>query len=160
MPTAMTDELRQHYTMLVHRFFDDVFTREDRSVAEEILTPDFTFYGPPEGVHGIDAFFEVTRTIREALDIQFQVEVVIVEDEKTVSSFATMRGKHENVVFRGAPPKGASFEVPRIDNFVVENGKIKELNAVLDHQMLMDCLRNPEKGVQGHKQHNSPSLSR
>jgi predicted ester cyclase len=160
MPIAMTDELRAHYTTLVHRFFDDVFTREDRAAAEEILTPDFVFYGPPEGVHGIDAFFEVTRTIREALNIQFQVDVVIVEDEKTVSSLVTMRGKHENVVFRGAPPKGASFEVQRIDNFVIENGKLKEVNAVLDHQMLMDCLRNPEKGLQKRSQHNSPSLVR
>jgi predicted ester cyclase len=148
---------REHYTMLVHRFFDDVFTREDRAAAEEILTPDFTFYGPPEGIHGIPAFFELTRTIREALNVQFKVEVVIIEDEATVSSLTTMRGKHEKVVFRGVPPKGGSFEVPRIDNFIIEGGKIKEVNAVLDHQMLMECLRSPEKSKQ---EHHAPTLAR
>jgi len=146
---------REQYAILVHRFFDDVFTREDRAAAEEILTPDFTFYGPPEGVHGISAFFELTHTIREALNIQFKVGVVIVEDEATVASLTTMRGKHENVVFRGVPPKGVSFEVPRIDNFVIAEDKIKEVHAVLDHQMLMEWLRSPEKS----KQERQPPMS-
>jgi predicted ester cyclase len=133
----------------VRRFFEEVFTKGDRAVAQEILAPDLVYYGPDEGIHGIDNFFHIVDVMRDTLQIQFRPEAVIVEDEITAGCLTTIQGTHVKE-FRGIPPKGASFTLPRIDNFVFENGKIKEIRAVFDHQTMFQMLHEGKKEGQGH----------
>ncbi|MBE3561102.1 MAG: ester cyclase [Ktedonobacteraceae bacterium] len=123
---------------LVNRFFNDVFSRGDRIAAEEILASDFAFYGPPEGIRGIAGFLQFTAAIRKALQVHFTVDVVIVDDEKA-ASLATIRGTHVEE-FHGIPASGVRFALPRIDNFLILDGKIKEVRTTFDHHVLLHQL--------------------
>jgi predicted ester cyclase len=123
---------------LIHRFFDDVFTRGDMAAAHEILTTDFVFYGPAAGVHGPEHFVQFTGMLRNALAVHFTVEVVIADGDK-ISSLSTMAGIHQGE-FRGIPPRGMQIVMPRIDNFQITEGKIREVRTTLDHQALMQQL--------------------
>lgn len=123
---------------LIHRFFDEVFTRGDLAAAQEILTTDFAFYGPAAGVHGPVNFVQFTGGLRNALSVAFTVEVVITDGDK-VSSLSTMQGSHQGE-FRGIPASGKQITIPRIDNFQIAEGKIREVRTTLDHQALMQQL--------------------
>jgi len=148
---------KEHSATLARRFFEDVFTKGDRALAQQILAPDFVYYGPDEGIHGIDNFFHIVNTMRDTLKIQFIPEVVIAEDEKTAASLTTIRGVHEKN-FRGFSPKGASFSLPRIDTFLIVDGKIKEVRATFDHQLMFQILEEGRK--EDHSQRVSPALAR
>lgn len=60
---------KEHSATLARRFFEDVFTKGDRALAQQILAPDFVYYGPDEGIHGIDNFFHIVNTMRDTLKI-------------------------------------------------------------------------------------------
>jgi len=148
---------KEHSATLVRHFFEEVFTKGDRALAQEILAPDFVYYGPDEGIHGIDNFFHIVNTMRNTLKIEFIPEVVIAEDEKTAASLITIRGVHEKD-FRGFSPKGAKFSLPRIDTFLIVDGKSKEVRATFDHQLMFQIL---EEGRQeDHSQRVTPALAR
>ena len=136
--------LKEHSAMLVRQFFEDVFTQGDLTRAQQILAPDFVYYGPDEGIHGIDNFFQIVNTMRAALKVQFIPEVIVAEDEKTAASLTTIRGVHEQN-FRGFIPQGAEFALPRIDTFLIVDGKIKEVRATFDHQSMFQILKEGRK---------------
>jgi predicted ester cyclase len=123
---------------LVRRFFDEVFSKGDLAVANEMLTADFVSYGPAAGVHGPENFIQFTGMLRTALDVRFTVEVVIADGDK-VSSLSIMSGTHRGE-FRGIAPSRKQIALPRIDNFQISEGKIREQRATLDHQALMQQL--------------------
>ncbi len=148
--------VKEQSARLVRLFFEDVFTRGDRVLAQDILAPDFVYYGPDEGIHGIDNFFQIVNTMRDTLNIQFIPEVIIAEDEKTAASLTTIRGMHEKN-FRGIPPRGASFALPRIDTFLIVEGKIKEVRATFDHQLMFQILQEGRK--EDHSQRPSRVLT-
>jgi predicted ester cyclase len=148
---------KEQSAKLVRQFFEDVFTKGDRALAQEILAPDFVYYGPDEGIHGIDNFFHIVNTMRNTLKIQFIPEVVIAEDDKTAASLTTIIGAHEKD-FRGFTPKGARFSLPRIDTFLIVDGKIKEVRAVFDHQLMFQILQ--EGRQEEHAQRVTPALAR
>jgi steroid delta-isomerase-like uncharacterized protein len=148
---------KEHSAVLARQFFEDVFTKGDRARAEQILAADFVYYGPDDGIHGIDNFFNIVNTMRDTLKIQFTPEVVIAEDGKTVACLTTVSGMHEKT-FRGIPPKGACFSLPRIDNFLIVDGKIKEVRATFDHQFMFQMLEEGRK--EDHSQRVSPALAR
>jgi predicted ester cyclase len=148
---------KEQSAMLVQNFFEDVFTKGDRALAQQILTSDFVYYGPDEGIHGIDNFFNIVNTMRDTLAIQFIPEVIIAEDEKTAACLCTIRGEHKKN-FRGFSPKGAEFSLPRIDTFLIVDGKIKEVRATFDHQLMFQILEEGRK--EDHCQRFSPMLAR
>ena len=148
---------KAHGATLARQFFEDVFTKGDRALAQQILAPDFAYYGPDEGIHGIDNFFQIVNTMRDTLNIQFVPEVVIAEDDKTAATLVTIYGVHEKN-FRGFSPKGAEFSLPRIDTFLIVDGKIKEVRATFDHQLMFQILEEGRK--EDHSQRVSPALTR
>jgi len=149
--------LKKQSARLVHQFFEDVFTSGDRALAGQILAPDFVYYGPDEGIHGIDNFFQIVNTMRDTLNIQFIPQVVIAEDEKTAACLTNIRGVHEKT-FRGIPPRGAQFSLSRIDTFLIIDGKIKEVRATFDHQLMFQILQEGRKEDLGC--HLAPELAR
>ncbi len=148
---------KEQSARLVRQFFEDVFTRGDRVLAGQILAADFVYYGPDEGIHGIDNFFHIVNTMRDTLNVQFLPEVVIAEDEKTAASLTTIQGVHEKP-FRGMPPRGAEFSLSRIDTFLIVDGKIKEVRATFDHQLMFQILQEGRK--EDHSARLVPALAR
>ena len=123
---------------LIRRFFDEVFSKGDLAVANQILTTDFVFYGPAAGVHDPENFVQFTGMLRNALDVHFTIETVIADGDK-VSSLSMMSGTHQGE-YRGIPPSRKQIAMPRIDNFQIMEGKIRETRTTLDHQALMQQL--------------------
>jgi predicted ester cyclase len=108
------------------------------------------------GIHGIDNFFHIVNTMRNTLNIQFIPEVVIAEDEKTAACLTTIQGEHEKD-FRGFTPRGARFSLPRIDTFLIVDGKIKEVRATFDHQLMFQIIQ--EGRQENHCLWRTPALA-
>ena len=124
---------------LVRRFFDEVFSQGNPATSHEILTPDFSFYGPAAGIHGPANFLQFTRSMREGLALQFAIELEIYDGEKA-ATYTRMHVKHQGE-FGGIAPSGQQFDVPRIDNFLFVDGKIREVKTVMDHEAFRSKLR-------------------
>lgn len=125
---------------VVRRFDEELYGGGQLDVADEILTEDFVFYGPPAGIRGPEAFKGFVQMMRSAFpDLRFDTEAVIADGGK-VGRLATMRGTHRGEM-RGIPPSGRSIAVPRIDTFRFEGDRIAEVQTFLDHQGLFAALR-------------------
>ncbi|GHO81084.1 hypothetical protein KSD_88550 [Ktedonobacter sp. SOSP1-85] len=142
---------KEQSEQLVKRFFEDVFSKGDRAVANEILASDFAFYGPPDGIRGAEGFLGFSSEIRSALNVQFKIEVIIADDEK-VAAYAIMSGVHQRD-FHDIPASGVRFALPRIDNLVIYDGQIHEVRTTFDHRVLLAQLGSPEEDADDHLTH-------
>ncbi|PSQ02304.1 hypothetical protein BRC92_09200 [Halobacteriales archaeon QS_4_69_31] len=120
---------------LVHRWFEDLFTEGDLSVADEILADDVDYRGPgtlsPATVDGpsdVKEFVEVYRTAFP--DLEYTVDAVAGAGEQFVVQWSAV-GTHENAVF-GVEPTGESFVVEGISVFVTDDGAITDVRAQWD----------------------------
>lgn len=130
---------------VVKRFDEELFGQGQLEVADEILTPDFVFYGPPAGIRGPEAFKGFVQMMLTAFpDLRYEAETVIADGAK-VGRLATMRGTHLGDM-GGIPPSGRSVAIRRIDTFRFEGDRIAEVQAYLDHQSFFATLRE-ESGV-------------
>jgi steroid delta-isomerase-like uncharacterized protein len=126
---------------LVHRFDEQLLGQGLLDVADEILAPDFVFYGPPAGIHGPEDFKAFVVWLRTAFpDLRFELQELIVDGAKA-ARHAVMTGTHVGEM-RGVPGSGARVAFPRIDTFLFEDGKIKEVRAFLDHQGMSRILES------------------
>lgn len=132
---------KEDISLIVQRFFEDVYSQGQVETARQILSQDFVFYGPAAGVHGPENFIEFSQGIREALAITFRIEVLIIDiDVGKVATYSRMGVTHRGQ-FRGIEPTGQQFELPRIDNFKFKDDKLSEVNTIMDHQLLMSRLK-------------------
>ena len=112
---------------LVRRFFDEVFNRQSRAAAAEILSEDFVAHHPafPDGLRGPEAIMEMTAMFRAGFpDLQYRIERLVAEDDLVVarwSARATHRGP-----FMGVPPTGKTISVTGMDMFRVAEGRCAE----------------------------------
>jgi predicted ester cyclase len=124
---------------LARRFFDEVYSQGNAAVAGEILGPDFGFYGPAAGIHGPDNFLKFTVPMRNGLLLRFVVEIAIGDGEK-VATYSRMLIRHQGE-YAGIAPTGRELEIPRIDTFLVSEGRIREVRTTLDHAALLAGLK-------------------
>jgi predicted ester cyclase len=137
---------------LVQQFDEQLLGQGLLDVADEILTADFVFYGPPTGIHGPEGFKSFVIMLRTAFaDLQFERKELIVDGAKA-GRHAIMAGTHVGEM-RGVPGSGARVAFPRIDTFIFEGDKIKEVRAFLDHQEMSRTLESAraEQGRQSHR---------
>ena len=126
---------------LVQRFDEELYGGGRLSVADEILAPDFVFYGPAAGIHGPDGFKGFVQVMRSAFpDLQFETHQII-SDGRKVARVCTMRGTHQGEL-RGMPASGQVVALPRIDTFIVEEDRILEVQTYMDHQALFALLQS------------------
>jgi steroid delta-isomerase-like uncharacterized protein len=110
-------------------------------VAHEILAEDFVFYGPPAGIRGPEAFAGFVRMMHSAFpDFRLETHEIIADGAKA-ARFCTMHGTHQGEL-RGIAPSGRSVARPRSDTFRIEDGKIREVQAYLDHKALFASLQS------------------
>jgi len=101
-------------TTVVRRWFEDLFTRGDTAVADEILDDDVAYHGPPSLSPG---------------DVTGVEDISGGDDELRVRWSAT--GTHESELF-GMEPTGETFTVEGINTFIIEGGRITEVRAQWD----------------------------
>lgn len=125
---------------IVRRFDEELYGGGELAVADEILAPDFVFYGPAAGIHGPDGFKGFVQVMRSGFpDLHFETHQVI-SDGRKVARVCTMRGTHQGE-FRGIPASGQVVAVPRIDTFIVEEDRILEVQTYMDHQAFFALLQ-------------------
>jgi hypothetical protein len=108
---------------LARRFHHDIFERMDLAVADEILTPDFTWYGPPKTVFlvGPAAIKQQAMDLRAFFpDLVLNEDDIVAERDRVVirwTLLGTAQTDHGGVpvVYTG------------IDIFRIEGGKLADL---------------------------------
>jgi predicted SnoaL-like aldol condensation-catalyzing enzyme len=108
---------------LAQRFHEDIFIQGNLAAADEILTPDFTWYSPPQTVFAVgpEAVKQVATDFRAFIpDFVTTHDDVIAEGDRVVirwTTKGTVQTDHRAVpvVYTG------------IDIFRIENGKLAEL---------------------------------
>ena len=122
---------------VVRRFFEELLSTDDLTVADEILSPGFRFYfaGSPDpmDLERYKAFLIARRAAFP--DRSFVVEDMIAEDDKVSARF-TMRGTHKGEL-RGIAPSGREVTMTGIDMIRLSEGKMVEDRVEVDQLGMM-----------------------
>jgi steroid delta-isomerase-like uncharacterized protein len=125
---------------VVQRFFEELLSTDNFSVADEILAPDFRFYfaGSPDPMD-LQSYKEFLVMRRAAFpDRHFTVEEMVAEGDKVSARF-TMRGTHEGEM-RGIAPTGKTVTMTGIDIIRLREGKMVEDRVEVDQLGMMQQL--------------------
>jgi steroid delta-isomerase-like uncharacterized protein len=119
---------------IVERYFTEMLNAADFTIAADILTADFLFYGPltPEGVD-TDGLRDFTLMLRAAFpDKHFTVlESFKGKDAAAIFCRFRMTGTHKGF-FQGVPPTGKSIDVEGAELFTIQDGRIAQARAYFD----------------------------
>ncbi len=133
---------------LVHRYYDEFFSAPDNlDIADEIFTPDIVFHNPisPDGIHGIEEYKQFAlRWYRGFPDRKFTVDDDIVEGNRIAAKF-TITGTHLGE-FGGHEPTGNPITVRGMNIFIIENQRIKDVEAFFDSVQLSKPISDPPRG--------------
>jgi predicted SnoaL-like aldol condensation-catalyzing enzyme len=109
---------------LARQYHEEIFEQGNLEVAEEILTPDFTWYAPPQTVSvvGPDAVKQAAKDVRDYFgdDLTLSADDVIAEGDRVVIRW-TLTGTVQTD--HGAVP----VVYTGIDIFRIQDGKLAEL---------------------------------
>ncbi|MFB6207380.1 MAG: ester cyclase [Haloglomus sp.] len=137
-PDATSDD-----EAVVRRWFEELFNEHELAVADEIVAPDLEYRGPkslsPQDATGPADIKEFVETYRDAFpDLQYVIEDVSVGGgEVRVRWSAT--GTHERDLY-DIESTGEQFWINGIGVFVVEDGRITEVDAQWDTLKLVQEL--------------------
>ena len=113
---------------IVHQFFEEGPSKGNLSIADTLLSPDFSIHGPLPASPGIKGIHEVITTCREAFEhLSVTIEDMVAEGDKVVARF-TARGVHKGS-FMDLPATGKPITLTGIEIFRIEDGKIIEIWA-------------------------------
>ena len=125
---------------VVRRFFEELLSTDDLTVADEILSPSFRFYfaGSPDPMD-LERYKEFLAARRAAFpDRRFVVEDMIAEGDKVSVRF-TMQGTHKGAL-RGLAPSCTEVKMAGIDMIHLAEGKMVEDRVEVDQLGMMQQL--------------------
>jgi steroid delta-isomerase-like uncharacterized protein len=121
MVAATTEENKR----LTRRFPEEVATKGNTDVIDEISSEDIIDHSPLGEVRGREELKEQIEYLRTAFgDFSATVEDIVAEGD-TVAMRVTLRGTHQGE-FMGVEPTGNEFEVRNMVFTRIEDGKIVE----------------------------------
>lgn len=133
---------------LVRRWIEEIFTRYDLGLADDLFTPDYILHDPsfPRDVYGPEGVKRYVRTYRDAFpDASFVIEDQLAEGEKVVTRW-TARGTHRGE-FLGIPPTGGRITVSGIEFDHITSDGIDE--AWVGYHPFAGPTPDPERVGQG-----------
>jgi predicted ester cyclase len=108
---------------VVRRFINEVLTKGDISVVDQLVGPGYKNLFIPE--QGIDAFKQLIGTSVNAIpDTKYTIEDIVAEGDRVVVRF-TFSGTNTGSLM-GSKPTGKHFSVPGLVFYRLANGKIVE----------------------------------
>ncbi|MBA2469263.1 MAG: ester cyclase [Chloroflexia bacterium] len=126
----MTEQVKR----IARRFREEVVTNGDIALIDELLAPNFHYYGPPslgpgpldrEGLkHLLAAYKHAFPDLHETIGDQ------LVDGDRVVQ-MTTSRGTFTGEMM-GMSPTGKAYEISGIDVFRVVEGQIVELRVMFD----------------------------
>jgi predicted ester cyclase len=117
----------QENKRLVRRALDEVYTRGDLALVDELFHPEYADHEPghPDHPPGPDSVRETVRSLHEAFgDLRFEVQDEIAEGDKVVQR-ATMSGRHTGAL-AGHEATGREFAVRHVYIWRIADGRIVE----------------------------------
>lgn len=124
----------QHSKTLARRLREQLISTGNMTLADELLAPDFRYYGPPSlGPEPLDreAFKQLVSAYRQAFpDLRETVEDQLVDGDRVVQ-FTTSRGTFTGDLM-GTSPTGKAYTVPGIEVVRVVDGRIAETRIMFD----------------------------
>lgn len=128
---------------LVDRYFSEILNAGDFSRVDEILAPNFTFYGPstPQGLDS-NGFMRFIKETRAAFSNKRFTELDrIVEDDRVALRFK-MTGTQDGT-FHGLPATGAMIDAEGCDLIYIRHDRILEVRAFYDLMAVVQKLLTP-----------------
>ncbi|HUK92242.1 MAG TPA: ester cyclase [Blastocatellia bacterium] len=127
--------------IVIGRYFGELLNEAKFDLAEEILTPDFKFFGPVSQHGGLDAegLAGFVRMLRRAFPDKYFVELERFGDGARICSRFRMTGAHLGP-FQGIPPTRGKIFVEGVDVFNIRDGKIARVYAYFDLMTIMTQL--------------------
>ena len=120
----------------VRRYCEELFTGGKLDLADEILTENFTFFGPFGTIRSRAEFKQFAAMMHVSFqDFRMAMEYSIAEDDRVASRFV-MYGTHSGM-YHGIPATGQTIAVPGINIFRFEGDRIAEVNALIDSLKMM-----------------------
>ncbi len=138
---------------LVRRFVDEVQSKGNTDLIDEICSPEFVNHSAPPGVPAdCEGIKIVTAMFRGAFpDSYFTVEDMVAEGDK-VATRKTFHGTHEGE-FMGIPPSGRSVSMGLIDIVRISEGRVVEHWSMGDNLGMVRQLGVvPQPGERGTEQ--------
>jgi steroid delta-isomerase-like uncharacterized protein len=125
---------------LARRFVDEVWTKGNIGVADELVAPSYVRHDPIAGdLEGIEALKAHVREYRGAFpDLRFVIDDLVVAGDKVVTRW-TVSGTHKGPLM-GIAPTGKTFAVPGITVARLVNGKLVEQWPIWDTLKFMQNL--------------------
>lgn len=122
------------------RFYDEVLTKGDVALIDEIVDDDFVEHEEFPGLTSDKAGVTVwVGMMREAFpDLSVEVVAMVTEGDE-VWTQGVMRGTHRGE-FMGVPASGRSVEVPMVDRIRFRDGRVVEHWGVTDTLAMMQQL--------------------
>lgn len=130
---------------IARKEFEEVFTRGDLDLVDEIVAADYVCYDPalPEPTRGREGLKQAVRGFREAFpDLTFTVEQQIAEGSTVVTRW-TARGTHLGELF-GIEATGRQMIIAGIDIERIVDGEIVEDWAYWDTLGLLRQLQGQD----------------
>ena len=112
---------------LVRRVLEEIYTRGDLELADELVHPEFVDHEPghAEQPAGPDSVKQTVRRLHGMFaELRFEVEDEIAEGDKVVQ-LVTMSGRHTGALM-GREPTGRAFAVRHVYIWRIADGRIAE----------------------------------
>jgi predicted ester cyclase len=117
----------QENKRLVRRALDEIYTRGDLTVVDELFHPDYADHEPahPDHPPGPDSVRDTVRSLHGAFgDLKFEVHDEIAEGDRVVQR-AMMSGRHTGPL-AGHEATGREFAVRHVYIWRIADGRIVE----------------------------------
>ena len=125
--------------LVARRLREEFVSTGNHALVDELLAPDFRYYGPPSlGAEPSDreGFTHLIAAYRQAFpDLRETVEDQLIDGERVIQR-TTSRGTF-TAAMMGMSPTGKAYEIPGVDIIRVVDGRIVELRAMFDSLGLM-----------------------
>ena len=117
----------EHHKQLVRRALEEIYTKGNLAVADELVHPEFVDHEPahPGQPTGPESVKQTARRLHSAFGaLRFEVEDEIAEGDKVVQR-VTMSGRHTGPLM-GSKPTGKEFAVRHTYIWRIDDDKIVE----------------------------------
>jgi len=125
--------------IVARRLREEFVSTGNRALVDELLAPDFHYYGPPSlGAEPSDrdGFMRLIEAYRQAFpDLHETIEDQLIDGDRVVQR-TTSRGTF-TAEMMGMSLTGKAYEIPGVDIIRVVDGRIVEVRAMFDSLGLM-----------------------
>lgn len=131
--------MTQNSKTISRRFFEEILSKGDLELVNELFTADYNAHTPIGVFEGIEGARQFVIRLREAFpDLDAKVEDQVVEGDK-VANLWSAQGTHQGD-FGGIPATGRKMETSGITMFRFADGKVLESWGFADLMGMMKQL--------------------